>query len=103
MENCEMIYSRPNFIGSCYVQTVYLLFKMISGNAIDYKLYIYSELYCSKYIKNLRNVLLACPVLLTFSFNIVGCDITVNLPSVLGENVALKYHHYFTLHYSIYE
>ena len=29
----------------------------------------------------LRNVILACPVLLTFSFKIVGCDITVNLPS----------------------
>ena len=32
-------------------------------------------------IKKLRNVIIACPVLLTFSFKIVGCDITVNLPS----------------------
>ena len=32
-------------------------------------------------LKKLRNVILACPVLLTFSFKIVGCDISVNLPS----------------------
>ena len=32
-------------------------------------------------VKKLRNEILACPVLLTFSFKIVGCDITVNLPS----------------------
>ena len=38
-------------------------------------------IYCLLDMKNLRNVILACPVLLTFSFKIVGCDITVNLPS----------------------
>ena len=31
--------------------------------------------------KKLQNVILACPVLLTFSFKIVGCDITLILPS----------------------
>ena len=35
--------------------------------------------------KKLRNVILACPVLLTFSFQIVGCDITVSLPSVFTD------------------
>ena len=28
---------------------------------------------------------IACPVLLTFSFKIVGCDITVNLPNVFTD------------------
>ena len=34
---------------------------------------------------NVWHVILACPVLLTFSFKIVGCDITVNLPSVFTD------------------